>query len=114
MSGIFARKEGRESRFAKLSFLSASGEAGANPFKSADEDHRIAPRHEVSADALIVHPDFSRVLACRVDDVSDTGARLRSRNASSCRANSGWSPRMPASPTARPRPGGVFRKLVCH
>jgi hypothetical protein len=76
MPGIFARKDGRESRFAKLSFLSASGEAG-NPFKSTDDENRIAPRREVSIGALIVHTDFSRVLACQVDDVSQSGARLR-------------------------------------
>jgi hypothetical protein len=52
------------------------GRKRAGPFLKKRQEQRSSPRRLVLLSALIVSPDFERVIACRVEDVSRGGARL--------------------------------------
>ena len=74
MSDVSSSAGGVSARFAEISFLAADGGgAPANPFPA---DRRTAPRRRVLLSALIVDSELNGVVACRVDNVSEGGARL--------------------------------------
>lgn len=73
MSDVSSRTGGAGARFAEISFLAADG-TPANPFPTVD--NRTARRRRVLLSALIVDSEFNGVVACRVDNISDSGARL--------------------------------------
>lgn len=61
--------------FAEISFLATDGDGPpANPFPTSD--NRAAPRRRALLSALIVDSELNGVVACRVDNVSESGARL--------------------------------------
>ena len=48
----------------------------AGPFVFGRQEQRSSPRQLVSLSALIVSSDFERMVACRIEDISEGGARL--------------------------------------
>ncbi|MFI4974552.1 MAG: hypothetical protein ACHP84_08440 [Caulobacterales bacterium] len=65
-------------RFAEIEFGGPDTPLrAAQPFFVNGKDQRTSARRRVLLSALIVNKDFKAMVRCRVDDVSDRGARLK-------------------------------------
>jgi len=74
MGEVSSRTGAVGASFAEISFLEAGG--GGTPANPFPADNRTAARRRVLLSALIVDTELNGVVACRVDNVSDSGARL--------------------------------------
>jgi hypothetical protein len=74
MGDVSLSAGGAGARFAEISFVADGDGTPANPFPTTD--NRAVPRRRALLSALIVDSELNGVVTCRVDNVSESGARL--------------------------------------